>query len=100
MKRILKLTAVVSALVLCFGIGAMVSPVQAAATECFAESCDYGQIYHEVCCLEFVPDNPKCRSKKCPGEIMLVCTQELCDEVWLDEEPVSPTPEESTVACP
>lgn len=101
MKRILNITAVVAAVVLCFGIAAMVSPAQAKDTRCIVEACAPEQIWHTVCCPEWVPDNPKCRSRQnCPGEWQLVCVEELCDEYLLDTEEVSPTPEESSVACP
>ena len=101
MKRILNITAVVTAVVLCFGIAVMVSPVQAAPITCRVEACSPDQVYHTVCCPEWVPDNPRCRSKKnCPGEWVLICVEEPCDEYLLDTDPVSPVSEETSVACP
>ena len=82
MKKRILFTAIVTAVVISFGIATMVSPVQAKAKPaCSVSPCYPETFLQKICCQEWVPDNPNCRSRqKCPGEMAEVC-------VWVDCEP-------------
>jgi hypothetical protein len=75
MKQRVLFAAIVISVVIGFGIATMVSPVQAKVKPaCSVSPCNPDTWLQEICCMEWVPDNPRCRSpQKCPGEMVEVC---------------------------
>jgi len=75
MKKRILFAALVTAVVISFGIATMVSPVQAKVKPACSVSQCYPETWlQEICCTEWVPDNPNCMSRKqCPGEWKIVC---------------------------
>ena len=81
-KRLLSVT-LLTAVALCFGIAAIVSPVEAKAKPvCTTTGCPPEVQYETICCSEWVPVNPNCRSPKmCDYEWVTTCWEEPCDEI-------------------
>jgi hypothetical protein len=67
------------AFVVGFGALTLGTPVQA-KPDC-TYFCDYSTGIATVCCVEWVPTNPDCRGRKCPGDYELVCHEEPCDYI-------------------
>jgi len=72
-------SSLVAALVIGFAIVTLSSPVQA-KPKC-SYYCDPVTLIATVCCREWIPDNPDCRGKQCPGDYYTVCHTEPCDEI-------------------
>lgn len=81
MKKRLFSVTLLTAVALCFGIAAMVSPVQAKPKPyCTSTGCPPEVLEQTICCYEYVPVNPNCRSPRmCEFVLVETCWVEDCD---------------------
>ena len=59
------------------GLFTLVSPAEAAPPCTYY--CDQSSGIATICCWEWIPKNPNCKGKGCPGEYGFVCWTEPCD---------------------
>ena len=80
MRKQILVLALLIAVACCFGIGAIISTATAKqTTACSSTGCLPGEPYEYICCLEYVPINPNCKSPtKCPYEWVKSCWYEPC----------------------